>query len=369
MYIEKLEQVRAARNRKDYEAARLETGISKPSILSGLSRFQGIPHGCVLDNMHLICLNLTDLLLPIYRGTFERDESDDLNTWTFAVFRDKDVWKDHGRLVAQVTSYLPGSFDRPPRNPAEKLSSGFKAWEFLLYVYGLLPILLRGVLPDDLYTHFCKLVTAVRIILQFRIPLIQLPYAQQLFLEYVEEFEEKYYQRRLDRLHFIRPSLHTLTHLVTEAIRVGPGALYSQWTLENYIGNITREIKQHVTPYANVSERALRRCQVNALKAMIPALADPSPLPNTAVILGEGYVLLRARQRYREGVRDAEGVAIRAYVEAHGVHLNDPRWAPVVRRWARLLLPNGQIARTAWKEREIEGKGRDLRRSRMVKVC
>ncbi|TFK82224.1 hypothetical protein K466DRAFT_578255 [Polyporus arcularius HHB13444] len=341
VYIEKLEQ-----------AARLETGISKPSILSGLSRFQGIPHGCVLDNMHLICLNLTDLLLPIYRGTFERDESDDLNTWTFAIFRDKDVWKDHGKLVAQATRYLPGSFDRPPRNPAEKLSSGFKAWEFLLYVYGLLPILLRGILPDDLYTHFCKLVTAVRIVLQFRIPLTQLPYAQQLFLEYVEEFEEK--------LHFIRPSLHTLTHLVTEAIR---------WTLENYIGNITREIKQHVTPYANVSERALRRCQVNALKAMIPALADTPGLPDTAVLLGDDYVLLRARARYREGVLNAEAVAIRAYVTSNGVELKDPHWAPVVRRWARLLLPNGQIARTAWKEREIEDKGRDLRRSRMVKLA
>ncbi len=65
---------------------------------------------------------------------------------------------------------------------------------------------------------------------------------------------------------------------------------------------------------------------------------------------------------------DAEAVAIRAYVTGNGIQLKDPRWAPVVRRWGRLLLPNGQIARTAWKEREIEEKGRDLRRSRMVKV-
>ncbi len=296
-YEANLEQVRVARNKKDYEKERLATGIGKPSIFSGLPNFLGTPGGLVLDMMHLlslnvtdvtvllrfvldlmhlITLNVTDLLLNIYRGTFERDElSDPITSWTFAVFRNKDVWQEHGKLVAQATRYLPGSFDRPPRNPAEKLSSGYKAWEFLLYFYGLLPILLRGLLADDLYIHFCKLVSAVRIMLQYRIPMNQLPHAQQLLLEYIKEYEEKYYQRRIDRLHFVRPSLHTLTHLVTEAIRIGPGALYSHWwTLENYIGNITREIKQHVTPYANVSERALCRCQVNALKAMIPALAD-----------------------------------------------------------------------------------------------
>ena len=36
-------------------------------------------------------------------------------------------------------TYLPGSFDCPPHNPAEKISSGYKVWKFLLYLYGLGP--------------------------------------------------------------------------------------------------------------------------------------------------------------------------------------------------------------------------------------
>jgi hypothetical protein len=82
---------------------------------------------------------------------------DDRSTWDWAVLRGDD-WRDHGKAVANVLPYLPGSFDRPPRNIAEKLTSGYKAWEFLLYLYGLGPGLLYGLLPDVYYNNFCKLV-------------------------------------------------------------------------------------------------------------------------------------------------------------------------------------------------------------------
>ncbi len=32
-------------------------------------------------------------------------------------------------------------------SPAEKISSGYKAWEFLIYVFGLCLALLYGILP------------------------------------------------------------------------------------------------------------------------------------------------------------------------------------------------------------------------------
>ncbi|TFK82762.1 hypothetical protein K466DRAFT_499728 [Polyporus arcularius HHB13444] len=316
--------------------------------------------------MHLISLNLTDLIVSLLRGTIKCDDSDDKTTWNFAVFSGKKAWKRHGKLVASCGRYLPGSFDRIPRDPAQKISSGYKAWEFLLYVYGLLPGLLRGVLGERYYRHFCLLVAAVRILLQHRQHLRQLPDAQRWIVEYVEEYENIYYQRRQERLHFVRPSLHTLTHIVSEVIRIGPGSLHSQWTLENYIGNITREIKQHVTPYANVSERAFRRCQVNALKATIPAFADPDPpLPSGSIDLGNGYALLRARDRFERGMTEAEERAVRSFLSQH-FGFNNPAWNPVVRRWARLAIPSGQVARSAWKEVDREARGKQPRRSRML---
>lgn len=370
-YTAALGLMRAARTKRDYIRERLATGIAKSSIFSGLPRrrFLGVPGGFALDLMHLLSLNLTDLIISLLRGTLNCDDSDDKGTWDFAIFMDKKAWKTHGKLVASCGRYLPGSFDRIPRNPAEKISSGYKAWEFLLYVYGLLPGLLRGILKEVYYQHFCLLVSAVRILLQHRQQLTLLPLAHQSIVEYVSQYEELYYQRRADRLHFVRPSLHTLTHTVSEILRIGPGSLYSQWTLENYIGNITREIKQHVTPYANVAERALRRCQVNALKAMFPAFADPDPtLPQAAIDLGHGYALLRARDRAERGVTEPEEQAILTFLRTH-FQFSNPAWIPVVRRWARLAIPTGQVARSAWKEVAREARGKQPRRSRMVKVC
>src|SRR5882762_10470684 len=90
-----------------------------------------IPNCFPLDLMHLVSLNIPDLLLSLWRGTLYHEKNDDKSTWDWAVLRG-DIWKDHGKVVASTTPQLPGSFDRPPRNPAEKMSSGYKAWKFLL---------------------------------------------------------------------------------------------------------------------------------------------------------------------------------------------------------------------------------------------
>ncbi|KAI0682776.1 hypothetical protein C8T65DRAFT_543574, partial [Cerioporus squamosus] len=194
-----------------------------------------------------------------------------------------------------------------------------------------------------------------------------LPLAHRCFILYAEGFEELYYQGRVERLHFVRPCLHTLTHIVPEAIRIGPGALHSQWTMENFIGSITREIKQHVTPYANVAERAFRRCQVNALKAADPSFANPEPgVPLTGIDLEEGYALLRAADRTERDVSPTEAAAIHTFLHDHQVPLDNPDWVPIVRRWARLSTPPGQVARSAWKEEAREARGKAPRRARMM---
>ena len=171
-------------------------------------------------------------------------------------------------------------------------------------------------------------------------------------VEFAHEFEVLYYQRRTDRLHFVRQSIHALTHLAEEALRLGPLICTSQWTMERTIGSLGMEIRCHVNPYANLSQRALQRCQVNMLKAMIPDLEGPdNSIPRGAKDLGDGYILLRARDRTARQVDVAESQALRRYLQStHNKDLPEG-WAPKVLRWARLRLPNGQVARSAWKEK------------------
>ena len=135
--------------------------------------------------------------------------------------------------------------------------------------------------------------------------------------------------------------------------------------MERVIGLLGGEIKQHSNPYANLSQRALRWCQVNTLKCIIPDLdsdsAEYQP-PCRSVDLSDGFFLLRARECYPKHMSSAE-------CQAFWVWAGVPECLeqPKISRWARLRLPNGQIARSAWKEclKPLE----KVRMARNVKVC
>lgn len=356
-YKQHLRVVLMSQGQGTYEFNRRETGICKPSIFSGLSpsSILGIPDMFPGDIMHLI-LNLADLFMKLWRGKMECGETDSRQNWPWAVLTGE-TWTTHGRDVANATPYLPGSFDRPPRNPAEKINSGYKCWEWLLYLFGLGPGLLYNVLPTDEWESYCRLTAGIRFIYQKKIYVDKLRDAHVLLIRFITEFELNYCKRRWDRIHFVRQSLHNLQHACHEIIRLGPGACSSQWTMERTIGNLTEEMKQPSKPYANLSQRALFRAQINALYAMIPTLDKDSKtegkLPRGSVDLGDGYVLLRAMDTCRRVITQPEEAALKDYlsrIPECDPDLLDDRWETTVVRWARLRLPNGQIARSAWKE-------------------
>ena len=229
--------------------------------------------------------------------------------------------------------------------------------------------MLYRILPDRYWKHFCKLVFGIRIFLQRKITKKQLQDAHVALLEYHYEFELMYYQRRADRLHFVLQSLHNLLHLGPETVRLGPGAYHSQWTMERTIGNLGEEVKQHSNPYMNLSEQALRRAQVNSLKAMEPELDTDSKkiLPRNSIDLGDGFILLGAIDTCARSVRHVESEAVQRFLEAEGHRDGNGEWiCPDLVRWAMVRLPNGQIARSYWKEQH---RMENLRMSRNVKVC
>jgi hypothetical protein len=314
--------------------------------------------------MHLPAINIPELLLGLWRGAFDCDKEDSRSTWTWAVLSGR-TWKEHGMQVAQCTPYLPGSFDRPPCNPAEKSNSGYKAWEWLLYLYGLGLALFYDVLPLRYWVNYCKLVFAIQVIYQRKITKEQLVEAHQSLNEFADEFEELYYQRKASRIHFCRPSIHTLRHLAAEVARMGPGICASQWTMERTIGNLGEEVKQHSNPFANLSQCGLRQSQVNALKSMIPDLKPPeNNIPQGGLDLGDGYLLLRARDHVAQTLNPIESMAIKSYLQQLGIGAGQ-QYVHIT-RWARLHLPNGQTARSAWKESQKEL--RHVRISRNIKV-
>lgn len=111
------------------------------NLLSSLARTShtlGIPDCLTPDIMHLAQL-LSDLLLSLWRGTIDCTLPDPVSTWPWAVFRDVEIWETHGEAVSDAAQHLPESFDRKPRNPTEKFNSGYKTWEYQVYIFGLVP--------------------------------------------------------------------------------------------------------------------------------------------------------------------------------------------------------------------------------------
>lgn len=303
-------------------------------------------------------INIPQLLISLWQGKLKCEKGDDKASWDWATF-DGNAWTEHGKLVRAATAYFPSFFHRPPRNPTEKLSSGYKATEYYLYVFGLGPGLFRSILPHKYWKNFCKLAHATRILMQRSITAKQVNEAHSYSIQFVEEYEHLYYQRRIDRIHFCRPALHTLLHAASEVARIGPGVYSTQFPMERSVYIFSCGIRLHSNPHSNLMEITLREAQLNALGHICPEFdhdAD-TKAPSHARDVGDGYLYLAPWDKRPFIVTDDAQKA---------VLLKEIGYDTVV-RWGRAQLPNGQIARSVMSESRRK-RSVDKRNSRNVKV-
>ena len=351
----------------DYRALRLVLGLCKQTLFSGLPcQPLSVPSLFTMDIMHLSVLNDPDLFLKLFTGKLDVYEPDDRAEWDWAIFyRKPKLWSTHGETVPRSVPFIPSSFGRAPRDPSKRLNSGYKAWEFQIYVYGLCPTLLRHLLPRKYWLHFCKLVAGIRIMQRPRISKEELLLGHELLRSFAREFEDLYYQRKESRIHFVRQSIHLLTHIAPETIRVGPLACYAQWTLETAIGNLGREIRQDRDLFANLAQRAVLRAQTISLKARFPDIQlecgkiDAVTRPTRARKFEgyDGFAFLPRCEDYPSPITGDERDALKIYWRAQKWP-NVDTWPHAVCRWAKLQLPNGQKARSIWQESSLATKPR-----------
>ncbi|KAJ3508902.1 hypothetical protein NMY22_g16468 [Coprinellus aureogranulatus] len=359
-YEADLQKVRASTSVDEYTANRKATGISKPSIISGLvPRLTLSPPRCfTVDLMHHLYNNIPTLFISLWRGTMKCDPTDSKENW-FWVCLTGTNWTEHGLDVANAGQYLPALFHRVPRNPALKISSSYKCTEYNVYFYKLGRVLFRKYLPPIIYQHYCLLVHAVDILAQRSITPEQLADAHSCLVQFVQGYEALYYQGREDRLHFCRPAIHTLLHTSPEVPRVGPGPYATQYTLENIIGDLGGEIRQPSNPYGSFKKIALRRCQMNAAKVIYPQVDINSKVrpPRGAHQADNGYVLLtpRAPRVRKTSTLGAMGDLIKAKLGMDHVLM-----------YGRLMIPNRHYARSVYTESRYTRLTRRV--CRMVKI-
>ena len=342
-YRSDLFHVIASRNETDYKRHRLHTGIGKPSIFAGVHRILSLPTSFAGNLMHQLLLNLVTLLFDIWCARPDACGYNNSSAWPWAVLT-RDVWENHGKVVAGIAKYLPTSFGWTPQNPQEKILSGYKAWEFLNYVYGEGPGVFYSVLPDTYYLHFCKLVRMICLVHQHTISQEQLATIYKLSHEWVLEFEIIYCDRNLNRLHFVRQCVYSLTHLAREMRQLGPLWLSSQWTIEHVISYLGSLLWQPSNPFRNLAAQTRRVVHTNALVAMWPEFDQLVDDPQGLKYLGNGHLLLGPKDTSRYTPLLAEHAAITSffsrYQDAEDIHQQ------AVYRWGRLRIPTEQVTRS-----------------------
>ncbi|KAH8913872.1 hypothetical protein BT69DRAFT_1202447, partial [Atractiella rhizophila] len=273
------------------------------------------------------------------------------------------IWEEHGTRVEATRTYLPASWDKYLRNIDIKFSA-YKAKEWETYFYGVAPGLLEGVVPEPYYTNYLKIVSAIRILRKRDISSVELDLAEKHIIEYVEEFEQLYYQNDIERVHFCRPSLHKMLHHAPQARRLGPFIYITQWTLERTIGILASRIKQPSKPYEYLSQQSIRLAQCQALRTIDPSLLHNervNNLPCGGLPLPGDKALLPAREWCK--IDGNEKKAIQQYLMKNGYDVAE--WDCYVHKWVRLQLPNGESVRTLWKESQRQPNS--VRVSRQIK--
>lgn len=155
-YSDNLLHLMSSPNPTQFDSRQTDTGISKAPLILGLdpARSLGVPLAMTTDIMHLAS-NISKLLLDLWCGTIVCMPTDDITTWDWAIFRDKQRWEVHGQAVEQSGSFLPSSFDTKPCKIAEKRNSNYKTREFVMYMFGLAPGLLHTLLRDIYWRNLC----------------------------------------------------------------------------------------------------------------------------------------------------------------------------------------------------------------------
>ena len=145
---------------------------------------------------------------------------------------------------------MPSEFARQPRSLVEL--DRWKATEFRQFLLYTGPVVLRGILPDNLYQHFLSLSIAISIMLDMNTAKRSsyLQYARELITHFVNNCMSLYCDT------FVVYNVHNLLHLPddVEYFQVSLNEI-SCFPFENFMQKLKRLVRSAQNPIAQVVKR------------------------------------------------------------------------------------------------------------------
>lgn len=204
-----------------------------PRLETGIGMVSQFPH----DYMHLVCLGVMRRLLDLWFGS-----SGPLRCRRSG----RDMQEISEKLVS-LKAFVPVEFARKPRSLAERLR--WKATElrqFLLYTG---PLVLRGVLPEEMYNNFMLLSVAISILANPRLCSALNAFVKRLLVSFVEHFSKLYGPE------FVVYNIHGLIHLSDDVKIHGHLDVISGFPFENYLCTLKKMIRKPHSPLTQVIRR------------------------------------------------------------------------------------------------------------------
>jgi len=200
----------------------------------------GMVSQVVLDYMHLTCLGVTRKLIFLW-----------LNGPLSVKLSAKQV-KELSEHLEKCKSAVPSEFSRKPRSLKE--IHRYKATEFRSFLLYTGPVILRGILKDNIYRNFILLSCAFKIFLSSKVASLKwLMYGRKLLEKFVSGMKEIYGTKS------IVYNVHNLLHVSEDATNFGNLDSISAFPFETYLGSLKRLVRGHNLPMEQVVKRLLEK--------------------------------------------------------------------------------------------------------------
>lgn len=207
----------------------------------GVSPFTELNIGMVScfphDYMHLVCLGVVRKLLDLWMGAAGPLRCR-MSASQICIISDR---------LTGLRAFVPSEFARKPRGLTERHRWKATEWrQFLLYTG---PVVLKGILADELYNIFLLLSVAIHVLARPSLCLVLNDSARTLLCSFVDHFSKLYGD------HFVVFNIHGLVHLSDDAKLHGHLDLFSGFPYENYLQILKKLVRKPHNPLAQVIRR------------------------------------------------------------------------------------------------------------------
>lgn len=269
-----------------FQARRAGAGESETFGVKGPTPLMLIPYfnivsGFIVDSMHCIDLGVMRQLAHLWFDGKHHDEP-----WYMG-----NKVKDIDERLASFTP--PSNITRTPRSLSQRSYWKASEWRAFLLFYG--SVVLQAFLPAAYFFHFLLLCNAVHILQQSSISQMELFYATQDLIKFVQDFEKLY---GICHMTF---NVHLLLHIPDTVRNWGPIWCYSAYSFESCNGLLLKLFNGTQAVPVQILSSYFTLKQIEAMNRV--TFSDATEMAvNVFNNLLTGYCATKTAQQYQDSV-------------------------------------------------------------------